>query len=218
MKRNIFWFIGALVVLCCTFASCNDDDTPMADPYSEWALRNAAYIDSIAGVAKNPPAGESWGMYLNYKLQNQNVGGIGSGIAWANSDYVYAKILPYKEGEVTELGAYPQSDKDTVVVHYRGRLIDGTVFDQSYSGDWDERVSVPAEFTVGGVITGWSTMLWHMREGEHVELYIPQGMAYGSSSSSNIPSYSTLIFDMRLEEIKHAKGPDDRSRKLELNE
>lgn len=218
MKRNIFWFIGVLTVLCCTFASCEEDNTMVADPYSDWALKNAAYIDSIAGVAKNPPSGEEWVMFLNYKLQNQNVGSIGTSLSWSNSDYVYAKVLPYNEGEETELGDYPQSDKDTVVVHYRGKLIDGTVFDQSYSGDWDGRVAVPSEFTVGGVITGWSTMLWHMREGEHVELYIPQGMGYGSSSSSNIPSYSTLIFDMRLEEIKHAKGPDDRSRKLELNE
>lgn len=190
----------------------------VADPYSDWALKNAAYIDSIAGVAKNPPSGEEWVMFLNYKLQNQNVGSIGTCLSWSNSDYVYAKVLPYDEGEETELGDYPQSDKDTVVVHYRGKLIDGTVFDQSYSGDWDGRVAVPSEFTVGGVITGWSTMLWHMREGEHVELYIPQGMGYGSSSSSNIPSYSALVLDMRLEEIKHAKGPDDRSRKLELNE
>lgn len=218
MKRNIFWFIGVLTVLCCTFASCEEDNTMVADPYSDWALKNAAYIDSIAGVAKNPPSGEEWVMFLNYKLQNQNVGSIGTSLSWSNSDYVYAKVLPYNEGEETELGDYPQSDKDTVVVHYRGKLIDGTVFDQSYSGDWDGRVAVPSEFTVGGVITGWSTMLWHMREGEHVELYIPQGMGNGSSSSSNIPSYSTLIFDMRLEEIKHAKGPDDRSRKLELNE
>lgn len=218
MKRNIFWFIGVLTVLCCTFASCEEDNTMVADPYSDWALKNAAYIDSIAGVAKNPPSGEEWVMFLNYKLQNQNVGSIGTCLSWSNSDYVYAKVLPYDEGEETELGDYPQSDKDTVVVHYRGKLIDGTVFDQSYSGDWDGRVAVPSEFTVGGVITGWSTMLWHMREGEHVELYIPQGMGYGSSSSSNIPSYSALVLDMRLEEIKHAKGPDDRSRKLELNE
>lgn len=208
MKKNIFWFLGALITLCCGFASCSED-TQIADPYSDWAVRNVAYIDSIAGVVQNPPAGENWVRFLNYKLQNEDLGA-GSSITWSAYDYVYAKILPYNEGKETELGEYPQADNDTVLVHYRGKLINGTVFDQSYSGDWDERVAVPAEFTLGSVITGWTTMLWHMREGEHVELYIPQGMAYGSSTLSDIPAYSTLIFDMRLEAVKHTKGPDDR--------
>lgn len=55
-----------------------------------------------------------------------------------------------------------------------------------------------------------------MKEGQHVEMYIPNGLGYGAASSDAIPSYSTLIFDVRLEEVIHPKGPDDRSLKLKV--
>lgn len=56
--------------------------------------------------------------------------------------------------------------------------------------------------TVGsGVIDGWSLVLQNMPVGSKWRVFIPYYLAYGSSGSSSIPAYSTLIFDMKLVEI-----------------
>ena len=57
MNKNILWLLGILVSLSAGFTSCSED-TQTADPYSDWAVRNDAYIDSIASVCANPPAGD----------------------------------------------------------------------------------------------------------------------------------------------------------------
>lgn len=54
--------------------------------------------------------------------------------------------------------------------------------------------------TVGGV-SGWAEILQRMRVGERWLVYIPWELAYGASGTDDIPGYSTLIFDMQLEEI-----------------
>ena len=205
MKNFILCF-WSMLVLMCGLASCSED-TPVADPYANWEARNAAYIDSVANVAANPPAGETWHRYVNYKIQND---GMGTDLTLTNSDYVYVKDLT--ESDV-ELGKTPFAT-DTVNVHYRGWFINGEVFDQSYSGDWNVMVHEPRQFVVGeqGIRTGWTTALLHMQEGEHWEVYIPYTMGYGTSDYGDIPAYSTLVFDIRLEKVIHPKGPDDRSR------
>lgn len=191
------WILGMVM---CVFASCSDD-TPTADPYADWEARNVAYIDSIADVVANPPAGETWYRYANYKIQND---GMGTDLTLTNSDYVYVKDLTEADAE---LGETPFAT-DTVAVHYRGWLINGEVFDQSYSGDWNAEVHVPVSFAASEVRTGWTTALLHMQEGEHWEVYIPYQMGYGTSGNGTIRGYSTLIFDIRLEEVIHPKGPE----------
>ena len=205
--KNFLLCFWSMLVLMCGLASCSED-TPVADPYANWEARNAAYIDSVANVAANPPAGETWHRYVNYKIQND---GMGTDLTLTNSDYVYVKDLT--ESDV-ELGKTPFAT-DTVNVHYRGWFINGEVFDQSYSGDWNVMVHEPRQFVVGeqGIRTGWTTALLHMQEGEHWEVYIPYTMGYGTSDYGDIPAYSTLVFDIRLEKVIHPKGPDDRSRK-----
>ena len=56
MNKNLLWLLGILLSLSMGLASCSKD-TQVADPYSDWAVRNDAYIDSIAAVCANPPAG-----------------------------------------------------------------------------------------------------------------------------------------------------------------
>jgi FKBP-type peptidyl-prolyl cis-trans isomerase FklB len=103
--------------------------------------------------------------------------------------------LQYKE-VVSGEGEIPASDK-TVVVHYKGTLIDGTVFDSSY--DRGE----PAEFPVTGVIPGWVEALQLMNVGDKFELTIPSDLAYGPrGSGQTIGPDATLLFDVELLEIK----------------
>ncbi len=213
MNKNLLWLLGILLSLSMGLASCSKD-TQVADPYSDWAVRNDAYIDSIAAVCANPPAGESWQKVLNYKLQSDSEAGLGyQDYTPGKNDYVYMKLFP--QDNIEPLGISPLGT-DTVAVHYRGKLINGTVFDQSFSGNWNAEVSEPRSFAVSGVIVGWTTALMQMKEGQHVELYIPASLGYGSVASGEIPAYSALAFDVRLEEVIHPKGPDDRSLKLKM--
>lgn len=98
----------------------------------------------------------------------------------------------FKEGE----GKSPQPN-DTVVVDYRGSLIDGTEFDSSY------KRGKPASFQVQRVIKGWKEGLQMMKEGAKWELYIPPELAYGTLGRQNsIPPNSALIFEVELKSIK----------------
>ena len=93
-------------------------------------------------------------------------------------------------------GAIP-SLTDEVETHYRGTLIDGSVFDSSY--DRGE----PITFPVTGVIKGWTEALLLMKEGAKWKLFIPSDLAYGSGGAGGvIPPNTALIFDIELISIK----------------
>lgn len=86
---------------------------------------------------------------------------------------------------------------DTVTTHYRGRLIDGTEFDSSYSRN------EPATFPVEGVIPGWTEALQIMPVGSKWELFIPADLAYGDQGAGNrIGPNQALIFDIELLSIE----------------
>jgi FKBP-type peptidyl-prolyl cis-trans isomerase FklB len=89
-------------------------------------------------------------------------------------------------------GAKPK-ETDTVKVHYRGTLVNGTEFDSSY------KRGEPAEFGVTQVISGWTQALTNMPVGSKWQVYIPSDLAYGPSGRPpTIPPNSVLIFDMEL--------------------
>jgi FKBP-type peptidyl-prolyl cis-trans isomerase FklB len=97
-----------------------------------------------------------------------------------------------KEGN----GEMPK-DTSTVVVHYTGTLLDGSVFDSSVQR------GQPATFPVNGVIAGWTEALQLMKVGSAWKLFIPYNLAYGDQGAGGaIGPYSTLIFDVELLEIK----------------
>lgn len=100
-----------------------------------------------------------------------------------------------KEGN----GAKPAAT-DQVVVHYTGKLIDGTVFDSS------EERGVPATFGVTQVIPGWVEALQLMPVGSTWRLFIPSALAYGPQGAGGvIGPNQTLIFDVSLLEIVEKK-------------
>jgi FKBP-type peptidyl-prolyl cis-trans isomerase len=89
-------------------------------------------------------------------------------------------------------GAKPGPD-DTVRVNYEGTLIDGTVFDSSYSR------GEPTEFPLSGVIPGWTEGIQLMGEGASYRFYIPSELAYGDRGAGQVvPPYSPLIFEVEL--------------------
>ena len=122
--------------------------------------------------------------FLEQNSQNDGVVTLDSGL-----QYLVLESGP-------EGGASP-TPSDSVLAHYHGTLIDGSVFDSSV--DRGE----PASFGVSQVISGWTEALQLMKTGDKWRLFIPPDMAYGESSPTPaIPPNSALIFDVELLEVR----------------
>jgi FKBP-type peptidyl-prolyl cis-trans isomerase FklB len=93
--------------------------------------------------------------------------------------------------ETEGTGAKPKAT-DTVTVHYRGTLTDGTEFDSSYTR------GKPAEFRVDQVIKGWTEALQLMKQGSKWKIVIPSALAYGERGAGPIGPNSVLLFDVEL--------------------
>jgi len=100
--------------------------------------------------------------------------------------------------EVLEAGSGPSpSGQSTVVTHYHGTLVDGTVFDSSI-----ER-GQPAEFGVNQVIPGWTEALQLMSVGDKWRIACPPHLAYGEQGAGDsIPPNTALVFEIHLIDIK----------------
>ncbi len=96
-------------------------------------------------------------------------------------------------------GKKPKSN-DTVTVHYRGTLINGTEFDSSY------KRGQPVSFPVSEVIPGWTEALQLMEGGAKWQLFIPSNIAYGERGAGGvIGPNATLIFEVELVSIQEKK-------------
>lgn len=89
-------------------------------------------------------------------------------------------------------GAVPARE-DTVTAHYKGALINGKEFDNSYNRG--EPLTIP----VAGVIPGWTEALTMMPVGSKWKLYIPSAIGYGDyGAGQDIPGGATLVFEVEL--------------------
>lgn len=102
---------------------------------------------------------------------------------------VYYKILKEGTGKQVALN-------DTLVVHYKGSLLNGFVFDQSKDK--------PATFPLKRLIRGWQIGLPFCKQGGKIRLIIPSPLAYSIRNLGVIPPNSVLIFDIEVLEIKNA--------------
>jgi FKBP-type peptidyl-prolyl cis-trans isomerase len=110
-----------------------------------------------------------------------------------------ASGLQYKiitQGE----GPKPKAE-DTVKVHYKGTLLDGTEFDSSYARN------EPAVFPLNQVIPGWTEAVQLMNVGSKIQLFLPPKLAYGDRGAPPvIEPGSMLIFDVELLGIETAQA------------
>lgn len=105
--------------------------------------------------------------------------------------------------ETLKIGTGPKPKPgQIVVVDYTARLMDGTVFDQTYNE--------PLHVEVGSVIAGWNEGIQKINKGGRIKLYIPPSIGYGdedvSGVVSRIPASSLLIYEIELLDIQEQSG------------
>lgn len=110
------------------------------------------------------------------------------GVVRTDSGLIYRDLSPGS-------GRSPTAS-DTVTVHYRGTLINGTEFDSSY------RRNEPTEFRLDGVIPCWTEGMQKMKVGGKARLVCPSDLAYGDAGRPSIPGGATLVFEVELLESK----------------
>jgi len=123
--------------------------------------------------------------------QDDLMGKLSEGFEETKSGLRY-KIIKKGDGVQPEKG-------QTVAVHYKGMLSDGSVFDDSY------KRKAPIEFPIGkgNVIAGWDEGIMLLNKGDKARFVIPSNLAYGEQGAgADIPPNATLIFDVELMEIK----------------
>ena len=137
-------------------------------------------MESIKGkaaekkYADNKAAGEK---FLAENKTKEGVKTTASGLQY--------KVITEGKGEIP-------NDTCKVKVNYRGKLIDGTEFESTYTRN------EPFVTNVGGVIKGWTEALKMMPVGSKWELYIPQELAYCSRDMGQIKPFSALVFEIEL--------------------
>ncbi len=170
-------------------------------PASELEIVKRAFSDAAAGK----PAVEltEWGPRID-PLARARAARVAAREKTAAAEYVAraaaqtgavksASGLVYQE-VAAGTGASPKAS-DTVKVHYRGTLTDGTEFDSSYARN------EPAEFLLQGVIPCWTEGVQKMKVGGKARLVCPSDLAYGDAGNQAIPGGAALVFDVELLEI-----------------
>ncbi|MCL2213782.1 MAG: FKBP-type peptidyl-prolyl cis-trans isomerase [Treponema sp.] len=150
-----------------------------------------AAFNSIAG-ARNDIAKQAETAFLTENAKRTGINVTSSGLQY----------------EIIVEGTGPKpSFEDSVLVHYEGAFMDGTIFDSSIE------YGQPVTLSLNDVIVGWSEGIQYMNAGSQYILYIPSALAYGESGYINpwtgdviIPPYSALIFIVELIEINPETG------------
>ncbi|MBO4673596.1 MAG: FKBP-type peptidyl-prolyl cis-trans isomerase [Bacteroidaceae bacterium] len=184
-------------------SACSEKDE--VGEYDNWQARNQHFVDSIAALANAGKDG--WTKTLAFNLVDSE----------ANPDqnvnhYIYIQKL--ENGTGTQNPEY----KDSIRVHYLGRMIPSTshpqgyIFGKSYSTyTFNEDTDVPVLMSVSQNVTGFATAVMHMVEGDRWKLVIPYYLGYGEDeyTSAGIPGYSALIFDVKLARLYKYKIDTD---------
>lgn len=186
-----FSFLAFLLFFLVGFCSCSEDSNTVEE-YPNWQVKNETFYKSFTDSVKRLIAkgDKSWIFYKTWSKDDSVKGKL--------SDSICVHIITKGEGSGCPLY------NDSVRVHFLGRLLpstsysNGYVFSQSFYGSYDPQTSIPSAFLVSGLIDGFTTAIMKMHIGDRWTVYIPYDLGYGSSASTTVPAYSTLIYDLTL--------------------
>jgi peptidyl-prolyl cis-trans isomerase len=219
MTKNIktligIFCLGGMMLSAGLFTSCTENDDTVEE-YANWQSKNDTYWDNLYTTTQQKIKGgdTSWKIILNYTFQNQKQT-TGSALTYRPENYIIAHVEQAGTGTTSPLYS------DSVSMHYMGRLIpsttytSGLIFDKSWSSNqFNAATSRPVHSYIGltydaegkptSLVDGFTTALMSMHRGDHWTVYIPYQLGYGEKSSGVVPAYSTLIFDLRLNDFSH---------------
>ena len=194
-------YLFLLMMSTFVLTSCSETDEESNSEYADWQAKNETAFAEVLAKAKQEGEANNWYIYRKWSMDNQT----------ANKDNNDNPITPtYKELEdnivvqVLEQGegsAVKPLYTDSVMVSYKGMLMNDYVFDSTFTGDYDVQKAQTANFLTSGLVDGFTTALMKMRHiGDHWMVTMPYTLGYGSqqSSDSNIPAYSMLKFEIVL--------------------
>ena len=219
MTKNIktligIFCLGGMMLSTGLFTSCTENDDTVEE-YANWQSKNETYWDNLYTTTQQKIKGgdTSWKIILNYTFQNQKQT-TGSALTYRPENYIIAHVEQAGTGTTSPLYS------DSVSMHYMGRLIpsttytSGLIFDKSWStNQFNAATSRPVHSYIGltydaegkptSLVDGFTTALMSMHRGDHWTVYIPYQLGYGEKNSGVVPAYSTLIFDLRLNDFSH---------------
>ena len=212
--RRILKHLICIVPLI-SIVSCSDDNQEY-DPYYNWQARNEAWFRSVADSARTAIAqakeqyGDDWDKDGNCQwrmfkrldyAQDHNSGRV--------DDSICVRI------ETRGNGSYSPTWSDSVRISFRGWMMPTTyrlyneqnvlvdslqqfVFTQTYYGPFNAKTAAPQLSAVNPFVTGFSTALQYMVEGDDWYVYVPARLAYNDAKNGDIPAYSTLVWRLHL--------------------
>lgn len=188
-------------------SSCSEEEDAEANEYANWQTRNDAFWltleDSLMMSQASSLSTEAgrWKKIKSY-TKDEKVEGVAT-------DYIYVKVL--EEGTGTESPYFT----DTVTTSYALRLMpttqhpEGYLVQKTFYGDRFDWKTTGTFVTILSssslAVTGFVTALMHMHCGDRWRVYIPYCQAYDSQEQTNIPAYSTLVYDLALIRFSHPK-------------
>jgi len=190
--RKLLSIIAVLSLSLTFFAACSDDDEDtivydLAD-YQEWRAQNDAWVTEMQ-QRKNPDGTP----YYTTVIPSWDPG-------------IFVLMHYFNDRAETEGNLTPLSNS-TVDVRYNGYTCEGEGFDSSTYVNRYGKLGI-ARFSCNQVITGWTAAMEQMRVGDTVEIIVPYKAAYGTQYTSALKPYSSLRFNIRLEDIYRYEAPN----------
>ncbi len=152
-----------------------------------------ASLTSCLGFADEPVVSSQRAEQAELSAYLKTLTENGNDIDTTDSGIYYIKL---EEGE----GEFPKAG-DTLEVGYVGYFVDKTLFDAS--DKYEENGTFEFVLENPPNITGWDKGMKLINKNAKVQLIIPSQFAYGSTGSGDIPPYKTLIFVVKMIDIKH---------------
>lgn len=189
MKKSLWLLLAAM--MASIFATSCEEKTEESE-YAHWQERNQRFIDSIAAIAEENVDGQ-WLVYKSWRLPADNPNDLTATPSVNN--YVYCHVEKKGDGDISPIYT------DSIRANYRVWLINGELIDQSFKGELDPSINVPAEFAMSGMIDGWTTAVQQMHAGDIWTVYMPYTLGYGQTKTGSIPGYSTLKYLINLVDV-----------------
>lgn len=192
----------AALLLIALFVACNntaEKSTPEASSVPAAPPTEEELVDRLMSEYKTEDgslAAKQHNEIINYAIDKR------LDLRVTESGLFY-QVLSIGEGEPIQMG-------DRLTAHYKGSLLDGTVFDSSYDRQ------TPIQFTVGSMIPGWNEGLQFMKPGADAIFICPSHLAYNDRSFTDpetgeviIPPNAILRFDLEVSARFEVPNPSE---------